>query len=134
MAKVVYVPPAPPVVPKRDINFTSQAEAMAVANSFLTIGGSPDTALTTDITVVALVPEAPNTNPTDGRLWHQIQFTRTMNVTNDVGRKMDESIPFDLNAGILLDDEVNNPLLPWVYLQSGVDGARVGDIERSDGH
>lgn len=127
MSKVVYIQPVAPVVPKRDINFTTPQEATLLANTF-----ADDAAITSDIKVVALVPEAANTQA-DGRLWHQIQFTRTMNVTNDIGRKQDQSIPFDLNAGILLDDEANNPALPWVLTQSGVDGARVGDVERSDG-
>ncbi len=129
MANVVYHPPVAPVVPKRDINFTSEVEARLVAGTF-----TDDKYIISDINVVALVPEAANTHPEDGRLWHQIQFTRTMNVTNDVGRKQDQPVPFDLNAGIILDDAANNPTLPWEYTQSGTDGNRVGDVERSDAH
>ena len=137
MAKVLPIVSLPGTNPtKRDINFTSDAEAQAVANSFLTIvvapGVSvPDPALTTDISIVEMVPEAANTNPADGRKWYQVQFTRTQTVTNSQGRQQDVPVAFDLNAGICLDDEVNNPLLPWKYLaeSTGTD-TWTGDVER----
>lgn len=129
MSKVTYIPLPAPQAPKRNLNFTSEPEARMVANTFL---GDP--AILGDIKVVAMTPEAVNTQ-VDGRGWHQIQFIRTMNVTNSQGRKQDVLVPFGLNAGIILDDEVNNPLLPWVFLaeSTGTD-TWTGDVERSDGH
>lgn len=119
----------------RALNFTTQQEAQFIANSFLTIVVAPgvtvlDPALVSDISIVEMQPEAPNPNA-DGRKWFEINFTRTMTVLNSQNRQQDVPVPFNLNAGTVLDDEMNNPLLPWKYIaeSTGTD-TRTGDVER----
>ena len=82
-----------------------------------------------------VTPEAANTHPEDGRAWNEIFFTRRMTLVNSSGRLQEFEVPYDLNAGICLDDEVQNPLLPWKYIAipgESPDTFR-GDVERSDG-
>lgn len=134
---VKYIPLPDSHATKRDLNFTTKAEALTVANSFQTVAFAgiivPDPALIGDINVVEMVPQANNTQA-DGRKWHQIQFTRTMTIVNASNRMQDVSVPFDLNAGIVLDDEVQNPLLPWKYIAVKQGDGWTGDVERTDGH
>lgn len=123
--RVIVIALPDPNAQQRDINFTSIAEASGVANSFM---GDPF--ITSDIKVVQMVPEAVNTK-NDGRNWYQIQFTRKMNLPNSLGRNMDFLVPFDLNAGLILDDDVNNPAKPWKFdATSKGDDTFVGDVEK----
>lgn len=122
---MIIIAPLPPgIKPDRDLDFTSQGEAMSVALDLQADPGMKGV----DITLIVEPPPVPNTND-DGRLNYFVQFTRQEDqkfLDDQTGtRTAIQPVYYDLNCGQLLNFSTLQHGQPWKYnanAEAKVDG------------
>jgi hypothetical protein len=125
---ITVTPLLPTTANPRDPGWTTQDEATKVAQSMINQSDGPS-----DINIYeqATFEGSPNQYPDGRKAWY-LKFTLSQDVTMpSTGRVLNQSIPYDVNAGQNLDYLKNKPTLPWKFIPISIgDDTFTGDTEK----